>query len=217
VGCPGSAGIDPIAEYAHGEGPAAIIAGPRYRTQGAPFDFGAAYDGDVFYLAFYDGWIRRLTFDGASWQPAAPVPGQPTPESWASGLSFVSDLQQGPDGALYYVRRFADSFFGRIVATPTIAVDPDPAPERPVRLGVTPSPLATGELARVTFVVDVAGGIEVSLYDVAGRRVRTILRESLATGAREVTWTPRDLEPGIYFLRLETPGSSHVVRLPVVR
>jgi hypothetical protein len=61
-----------------------------------------------------------------------------------------------------------------------------------------------------------------SLYDVQGRRLRTILNGPVAAGATTVRWDGRDangmaVRSGIYFVRLESPFGRRVVRLPLVR
>ncbi len=81
----------------------ALIQGPRYRNQGGPFDFGASYEGSVFYLDYFSGWLRRLEYTGG-WGIAQPVPGQPTSEDWATSLPRVTAMRQGPDGAIYWLK-----------------------------------------------------------------------------------------------------------------
>jgi Bacterial Ig-like domain (group 1) len=80
-----------------------ILAGPRYRSQPALHDFGAGYDGVLFYADYSVGAVRRLVRNG-SWAPAAAVAGQPNAADWATGFDLVTCLQQGPDGALYCTR-----------------------------------------------------------------------------------------------------------------
>lgn len=217
AGCPGIAGVDPIVEYPHSGGPAAIIAGPRYRTGAEVYTFPAEYDGDVFYASFYEGWIRRLTEDGGEWVPADPVAGQPNATDWVTGLAFASDIQQGPDGAIYYVRRFAESFLGRIVAEPLVATDEAQVPGRHVRITVTPRPVTAGGVGRVTFEIAAPGHVEVAAFGVDGRRVVTLHDGPMDAGVHEVSWAADGMSPGVYFLRLVTPTGTVTARVPVVR
>ena len=95
---------DPIAEYAHAAfSYQSIVAMGRYRQlPGRPLGFGGAYDGELFYVDYYGGEVKRLSEASGTWAPAPAAVGQPTPTSWAAGLDSVSDARWGPDGALYY-------------------------------------------------------------------------------------------------------------------
>ena len=56
------------------------------------------------------------------------------------------------------------------------------------------------------------------LFDLQGRRVRTLADRRLPAGASVIHWDGRDangrrLDPGLYFARLTTPAGRHVARL----
>lgn len=60
-----------------------------------------------------------------------------------------------------------------------------------------------------------------ALYDVMGRRVRSLVDREMAAGSTEVTWDGRDqggitVGTGMYFARMVAGGTSHVVRVPLV-
>ncbi len=60
------------------------------------------------------------------------------------------------------------------------------------------------------------------VYDVMGRRVRSLIDRVMAPGSSEVTWDGQDQEglrvgTGMYFVRMVAGGTSHVVRVPLVR
>jgi len=104
----GSTYDDPIGYYDRSGFTASIVSGGLYRQVGWPGDdsFPAEYDGDCFYVEYYQGWMRRLTWNGSAWVQAAPVAGQPSTDNWATGLQFASDFLVGPDGALWYIKQF---------------------------------------------------------------------------------------------------------------
>ncbi|MFO1076300.1 MAG: PQQ-dependent sugar dehydrogenase [Planctomycetota bacterium] len=81
-----------------------IIAGPRYRNQNGPFDFGPGYEGVAFLFDFYTGDMRALVANGSSWQTLPPVAGQ-TGAWWASNIAWRTSMRQGPDGAIYHLMR----------------------------------------------------------------------------------------------------------------
>lgn len=64
--------------------------------------------------------------------------------------------------------------------------------------------------------------VELAIFDVAGRRVRTLLDDELPEGHGEVHWDGRDgraapLGSGVYFVRLSAAGGQRVARLVMLR
>ena len=60
---------------------------------------------------------------------------------------------------------------------------------------------------RIAFSLPRAGEIELAVYDVAGRRVTTLVSGMMAAGQHEVVWRGRDdrgdaVASGVYFSRL---------------
>lgn len=106
-GCGGSqpAGlVDPIGAVSHGSGWAAVMGGARYRNLGQQYDFGAAYEGNAFFLDYYAGELRRLVQNAGVWSAAPSVPGQPNANSWGTGFNSTTSLRLGPDGALWFTQ-----------------------------------------------------------------------------------------------------------------
>lgn len=84
--------------------------------------------------------------------------------------------------------------------------------------GLSPSRGAT------RFRIDMPSRMRTSLvvYDVLGRRVRSLVDHEMAPGSTEVTWDGRDqagasVGTGMYFARMVAAGTSQVVRVPLVR
>ena len=105
-GCGGGAPsglVNPIAAVTSGSWNS-VIGGPRYRNQGGTFDFGASYEGDAFYMDYFSGELRRVTYNGSSWSAAPAVPGQGNATNWANGMVATVSMRQGPDGAIYYLQ-----------------------------------------------------------------------------------------------------------------
>jgi glucose/arabinose dehydrogenase len=96
--------VAPIATVLSSAGWQSIMCGPRYRNQTATFDFGAAYEGNVFFLDYFAGQLRRLVNTAGVWSAAAAVPGQPNPANW--GINFVGtvSMRQGPDGGIWFLQ-----------------------------------------------------------------------------------------------------------------
>jgi len=85
---------------------------------------------------------------------------------------------------------------------------------------IAPNPAA--ETAAIRFQLPAGGPVAATVYDVAGRRVRELLRESLAAGDHEITWDRRDdggrrVPSGVYLVRTVTPAGAQIARLVLLR
>jgi flagellar hook assembly protein FlgD len=74
-----------------------------------------------------------------------------------------------------------------------------------------PNPLNAS--TRITFVLSEAGDVTLTVYDVMGRKVRTLIQEPMEPGPHHVIWDARndnggELASGVYFCRLETARSQ---------
>lgn len=94
----------------------------------------------------------------------------------------------------------------------------DPKELRLVVAGLSPSRGVT------RFRIDMPARVRISLilYDVMGRKVRSLVDREMAAGSTEVMWDGRDrngimVETGMYFARMVAGGTAHVVRVPLVR
>ncbi|MFQ5606564.1 MAG: PQQ-dependent sugar dehydrogenase [Candidatus Zixiibacteriota bacterium] len=102
----------PVAHYDRSGFRASVISLALYRSnESAPYAWPDEYQGDYFFVDYYQGFVRRLKHDGGdSWRPPPPVAGQPSRDNWAESLKNVADSYVGVDGALYYLRQFNDHF-----------------------------------------------------------------------------------------------------------
>jgi hypothetical protein len=73
------------------------------------------------------------------------------------------------------------------------------------------------DAATLTLTLPSASDVQVALYDVLGRRVRTFADGRYPAGAHVVTVRAAGLAPGLYLVRLHAEGSSRTQRLTVVR
>ena len=84
---------------------------------------------------------------------------------------------------------------------------------------IRPNPLGRSASIRLSLPRD--GWVRLSVYDLAGQRVRTLVDGERGAGGLAVTWdraddTGRAVPAGVYFCRLEAEGTS-VSRKLVVR
>lgn len=84
------------------------------------------------------------------------------------------------------------------------------------------SPTLSVANAILTFATTEGTEGVLAIYDVTGRRVRTLITGSLPVGTRTVTWDGRDdrgtaLASGVYFAELSTPLGQKAAKLLLVR
>jgi len=90
----------------------------------------------------------------------------------------------------------------------------DPTPGAALRLalfGSAPNPARNS--ATIGFQVPAQTDIKITVYDVSGRAVRTLMNQSVAAGSHVTTWDGRDdsgraSASGVYYYRMTAPGFS---------
>ena len=160
---------------------------------------------------------RRITLWDIA-DPAAPVYLGDRPNT---GLYYRSRFLQHPDYLLM------TSYLGNVSTLPYQCVGVTgvedganvPVPGALV-LSVAPNPF--NPRTRLHFVVPEAAATNLAVYDLRGRCVRTLVRESLAAGSHLVTWDGRDhtgcaAAAGVYLARLSSGAYETTARLVLVR
>jgi hypothetical protein len=97
------------------------------------------------------------------------------------------------------------------------------APQRPTVTAlerIAPNPFA--DRASVRFSLSQDGPVDVSIYSVDGRRVRTLVRGTLPAGTHTFEWDRSNdqgtrMEPGLYLLRLTTVQGRFTRKLTMIR
>lgn len=75
-----------------------------------------------------------------------------------------------------------------------------------VALSVSPNPIRNSALVR--FSLEAAQRVDLSLYDVAGRKLADLISGMRGPGEQSATLDARGLGAGVYFLRLRTMGAT---------
>jgi hypothetical protein len=99
--------------------------------------------------------------------------------------------------------------FDAVSALPTAVAEQGAAPR--IALAASPNPMAGS--GGIRFVLAEQGWTRLALYDVAGRRVRTLVRGTLVAGPHVVPWDGRNdrgavLPAAVYFARLESGSTT---------
>jgi hypothetical protein len=86
--------------------------------------------------------------------------------------------------------------------------------------GTYPNPFTSS--TRITFTLPQPTRVSLVVYDVAGRRVKTLVDEEVSGGSHSATWdrtneAGRYLPAGVYFVRMSAPGFDRISKLIVVQ
>jgi hypothetical protein len=100
------------------------------------------------------------------------------------------------------------------------AVNATPEPPPRLALSVEPNPFNPG--AAVHFSLDRPGPVELTVLDISGRQVATLLSEPMTAGAHQFHWSGMDAQgtpvaSGIYFVRMRAGGSERVSKVMRVK
>jgi hypothetical protein len=179
-------------------------------------------------------WLGIERSNGGSWDYArvqvngttvwqSPSDANLIETAWAAQLIDVSALADGrpdvrlrftlhSDGSVNYCGWNLDEV--RLTGMSTVvtaAVAAATPPAHAVLLGGTPNPAAPGTTLR--FELPRRGWVELSVFDVRGRRIRTLVRGVREAGPHALAWDGRTdaaapCPAGVYFCRLTTADGS---------
>lgn len=107
------------------------------------------------------------------------------------------------------------------VGAPLPPAGGDPTAAVPLRLQVLGPRPAAGPI-RLAYAVARPGPVTLTLHDVHGRRIATLLEEPSFAGSAEMTWRPSNargdpLPAGAYWLRLRAGGAARSVPVLILR
>ena len=166
----------------------------------------------------YDIYAQRVSLGGAVQWAADGIA-----VCTAPGFQLVPTLVgDGAGGAIvtWYDRRSspdADIYAQRIPLTNASSSVPEA-----VAFSLCSYPNPFNPQTTVHFALPVAGPVRLSIYDVAGRLVRTLVEAGMAAGGHEVAWDGRDasgcgVSSGSYFARLSFGGKIETMAMGLVR
>ena len=125
-------------------------------------------------------------------------------------MSEVTSLQAHELGATELVHLRAN-----VCNTTATAVGPVVTPKFTLSAPY-PNPIQAG--ATVDFSLDRDETVSIHVYDVSGRRVRTLLESAIrGSGPGSVTFATDGLASGVYFITLRTPARSVSRKLTLVK
>lgn len=78
-------------------------------------------------------------------------------------------------------------------------------------INASPSPFG----ATTTFNVNLvqSSDVEISVYDVTGKKVETVKDEAMSAGQHAIDWTPVNLAEGVYFVQMVVDGAVQTQKI----
>ncbi len=105
-----------------------------------------------------------------------------------------------------------------VLSAPNDEVAVPPAGARPVALGPLecwPNPF--NPTTHISFTLNQAGPVRVELFDLLGKRVRTVMEGALPAGFHALQLDAQGLAAGMYLVRLEANGESRTQKLMFIK
>jgi glucose/arabinose dehydrogenase len=204
AGCPK---IMPSYEYSHALSHCSVTGGYVYRGSAIPSLVGTYFFGDYCAGTIYSGRFVGDTLVFVHNRTAELAPG--------GGLDIVSITSFGEDasGELYICDQGGEVF--KIVPGTVTGVESEASPLSSRRLFLEPVPFRSD--LRIILRMNREEQVRVNVFDVHGRRVRTILDGEVSSGQHALFWDGRTLSgteapAGIYFVRFEGKDRNEVLR-----
>ncbi len=187
---------------------------PRHPVQTRIVDGGSGYLGQDEYTVTFGG-VGSGAFDLEASFPGAP--GQPVVTGPAEN-PLLGGIRPGSSPPCTYVIRPDHTVRIEQQSPPSTGVARRAGPASRLA-SARPSP--TRRATRLAYTLPSPGPVTMTVYDVGGRRVRTLARGLRSAGAGDVVWDLRDdsgarVRVGIYFVRLTSEGRLLGTRRVVV-
>ena len=69
----------------------------------------------------------------------------------------------------------------------------------------------------IGFTLNQAGTAELSIYNLRGQKVSSVIDGTLSAGEHRITWNGSDYPSGVYFARLESVNSSKSIKMVLLK
>ena len=182
------------------------------REDGPQFYFGAGdyveLSGDDVLIGAFPG-AYLFTRAGETWSLTTEIS---TSDEDAEGFGWNLDL----DGTQAIIgARNTNQFTGSayVFTSPGVDAAPGPAPRPALAVSVHPNP--TAQWAEVTYELDRPARVRLDVYDLLGRRLKSIADRTAPSGTHALRFTVGDLAQGLYLVRLRAGTQTATEKLLV--
>jgi hypothetical protein len=131
------------------------------------------------------------------------------------GADYILAIFEFP---LYFIREpAAIEILRRILGEfGELSVDEDtPLPEELALLQNYPNPF--NAQTTISFDLPYGGNASLTIYNILGQEVATLLNESISAGRHDVLWNAADLPSGLYFARLDYGGKTRNIKMLLLK
>lgn len=130
----------------------------------------------------------------------------------ASNATFTSPngLAASPSGDTLYVAQGlgATAQIRLVLLSTATSIDKEAKLDTGALLQNYPNPFESS--TRIRYTMDTPAHVKLSVYDVLGREIKTLVDSQQAAGTHEVAWHAENRAKGLYFYRLEAAGRTEV-------
>ncbi len=143
-----------------------------------------------------------------------------TDEEWAEYFWNYEDNPDRPDWVNHYLASFEGTARGngsernlKGYIYEGTGINPPPPGNDIAYLLSFPNP--AHEHSSLRFVLNYPANVQAEVFDILGKKLTVILDEKLTAGEHRKDFSVRDLDSGLYFIRLNTGGENQSIRLVV--
>jgi len=150
--------------------------------------------------------VAEMDVDHSTWtEITLNIPGMAGQPVW---LAFI---YQGD----YATEWFVDDV--RVTASVPVSVG-DESASLPTAIGLgQPYPNPFNSTAMIPLELSAHARVELSVFDVLGRRVATLVDGALEAGSHRIAWNAEDVAAGVYFVRLQAAGEMQTRKMLLVK
>lgn len=153
------------------------------------------------------------SFDGAeTWQVVSDISPQPSPMTLMTSM-----VGQGiGDNFVFFIGTYGNGMYIR--EYPLTAVEKPDSDQRPDKFLLRqnyPNPFNSSTI--ITFELPLDAFVDITVYNLAGQKVTTLLSEKMKTGKQEITWNAESVSSGIYIIRLSSDVFNHSIKSILIK